>query len=218
LLPLYPQHADSTRTTTVERVQQLMLRGGASARLVVFPPFFDRPDYIAALAGRIRSEIPPDIDQLILSYHGLPERQLTRADPTGAHCLKSEDCCERPSVAHATCYRHQTRVTSHRLASALGLDDARYTIAYQSRLGRTPWITPFTDRVLAEAPSRGWRRIAVACPSFVADNLETLEEIGIRGRELFASAGGERFTLLSCLNDSPSWVATVARWCAEPPR
>jgi protoporphyrin/coproporphyrin ferrochelatase len=215
LLPMYPQHADSSRTTTIERVRSQLRARAPSVRLDVFPPFFDRPDYIDVLARHCRAELPVSFDQLILSYHGLPERQLVRADPTKQHCLARPDCCETASVAHATCYRHQTRVTSRMLTAALGLGSAQWTICYQSRLGRMPWLPPFTDEVLRDAPGRGWKRIAVVCPAFVADNLETLEEMGQRGREIFKAAGGEDFNLISCLNASPEWVETVGHWCVE---
>src|SRR5262249_34744541 len=140
LLPMYPQHADSSRTTTIERVTAQLRTRAPSVRLNVFPPFFDRPDYIDVLAGHCRAELPDDFDQLILSYHGLPTRHLVRADPTKQHCLARTDCCETASIAHATCYRHQTRVTARLLTTALGLDTAQWTISYQSRLGQTPWI------------------------------------------------------------------------------
>jgi ferrochelatase len=213
LVCLYPQHADSTRQTTIEAVGAALPAG---IELEVIPPFFDDPDYLNAQAGVIERNLPETWDHLLLSYHGLPERHLTRADPTGSHCLANADCCEVPSAAHATCYRHQARVTSRRLAEQLGIPSDRWSISYQSRLGRLPWLEPYTDQVLAELPGRGVRHLAVACPAFVADNLETLEEIGIAGRETFLEAGGESFQLIPCLNDDDAWVSTLARWLTGP--
>jgi ferrochelatase len=213
LVCLYPQHADSTRQTTIEAVSAALPDG---VELAVIPPFFDDPDYLNAQAGVIERNLPETWDHLLLSYHGLPERHLTRADPTGSHCLANADCCEVPSVAHATCYRHQARVTSRCLAERLGIPSDRWSISYQSRLGRLPWLEPYTDQVLAELPGRGVRHLAVACPAFVADNLETLEEIGIAGRETFLEAGGESFQLIPCLNDDDVWVSTLARWLTGP--
>jgi ferrochelatase len=214
LLALYPQHADSTRATTIEAVQRA-LPAGIELRIV--PAFHDDAGYLRVQAEQIRCHLPAGWpaagDHLLLSYHGLPERHLTRADPTGSHCLKRADCCEVPSPAHATCYRHQVRSTSRRLAELLGLAPADYSVSYQSRLGRLPWLTPYTDEVLAALPDRGVRRLAVACPAFVADNLETLEEIGIAGRERFLAAGGESFQLIPCLNDAAAWVEVLAGWC-----
>ena len=210
LIALYPQHADSTRATTIEAVRG-QLPSGMS--LTILPPFFEDPDYLAAQASVIRRHLPERWDHLLLSYHGLPERHLIKADPTGNHCLQSPDCCEVPSTAHPTCYRHQVLTTSRRLATLLAVADERYSVSFQSRLGRLPWLAPYTDQVLARLPSEGVRHLAVACPAFVADNLETLEEIGIAGRQTFIEAGGESFTLIPCLNDDPDWVAVLAAWC-----
>lgn len=212
LVPLYPQFADSTCTTTVKRVRAL---AGDAVRVRVLPPFHARDGFVAAQAAVVREHLPERWDHLLLSYHGLPERHLTRADPTGKHCLASADCCEVASPAHATCYRHQCRVTSARLAAALEIDAGRCTVSFQSRLGRLPWLQPYTDQTLAALPARGVRHLVVACPAFVADNLETLEEIGITGRETFLGAGGETFTLIPCLNDRADWAATLAGWCRE---
>jgi len=210
LVALYPHHADSTRTTTVAAVQRALPEG---VGLYALPPFFDWEQYIDAQADIIRRHLPARWDKLLLSYHGLPERHLTSADPTGSHCLKSPDCCSRPSPAHATCYRHQTYRTSTLLAEALGLSDDQYLVTFQSRLGRIPWLRPYTDQTLSELPGQGVAHLVVACPAFVADNLETLEEIGISGREIFTEAGGETFTLVPCLNDDDGWVRALAEWC-----
>lgn len=149
LVPLYPQFADSTCSTTVHAVTGLV-RG--RMKLHVLPPFYARDDYVAALATSVREHLPERWDHLLLSYHGLPERHLTRADPTGKHCLQSPDCCTTPSPAHATCYRHQCLRTTERLTQALGLEPSRYTMSFQSRLGRLPWLTPYTDQTLTELP------------------------------------------------------------------
>lgn len=214
LVPLYPQYADSTCTTTIRAVEKLVEN---RMRLQVLAPFYARPDYIDALASTVREHLPETWDHLLLSYHGLPERHITRADPTGNHCLQSPDCCRSPSPAHATCYRHQCLRTSELLAAALGLDASRYTVSFQSRLGRLPWLQPYTDQILASLPAQGVSRLAVACPAFVADNLETLEEIGLQGRETFLEAGGESYTLIPCLNDRADWITALSAWCREAP-
>ena len=209
LVPLFPQHADSTRTTAIAAVRRHL---PAHMKLDVLPPFHSRKDYIDCQADLIERHLPPRWEHLLLSCHGLPERHITKADPTGAHCLASPDCCERASAAHATCYRHQCYATARALSARLGLDAERVTVSFQSRLGRLPWLRPYTDQVLAEMPGRGVRHLAVYCPSFVADNLETLEEIGIQGRGIFQRAGGESLTLIPCLNASPDWVKALAGW------
>jgi len=217
LFALYPHHADSTRTTAIRFVRNRLARLDGSVGLRIVPPFYDDPAYIAALSGVCRRHLPAAFDLLLFSFHGIPERHVRRADPTGTHCLEAENCCEVRSSAHASCYRHQTRVTARLAARSLGLDEPRWAVSYQSRLGRLPWLTPYTDDVLDSALERGIRRLVVACPAFVADNLETLEEIGIRGRERFLAAGGEDFTLIPCLDDDACWLEVVAGWCLDPP-
>ena len=238
LVPMYPQHAASTRTTTIERVKAL-----TPVRLRVMPPFYARAAFLDGVARLVRATMAPE-DHLVFSYHGLPERHLRKADPTGSHCLASADCCETPSPAHATCYRHQCLETTRALAQRLGIvargspsgssaedptlargapsrspaEGSRYSTCFQSRLGRMPWLRPYTDELLKELPRQGMRSVTVACPAFTADNLETLEEIGIRGRETFMAAGGVSFRLAPCLNDDEEWARGVAAWCTDPPR
>lgn len=221
LIPLYPQHADSTCTTVVEAAHRALKRTWPSQEtnsppvMRVAKPFFDEPRFVAAMRQHLLAHLPPDTDHVLFSFHGLPERHLTKADPTGGHCLARPDCCEVPSPAHATCYRHQCFVTARALADAI---TAPSSVSFQSRLGRLPWLRPYTDEVLPELAVRGVRRLAVFCPAFVADNLETLEEIGIRGRETFLDAGGETLTLVPCLNDSPGFVDAMAHWLDAPER
>ena len=214
LIAAYPHHADSTRTTTIRAAEEAL---GSQQTLKVMPPFYESHDYIAALASSIDVHLKADYDHLLFSYHGLPERHLTKADPTNAHCLQSPDCCEQASEAHRSCYRHQVFATTHAVCDHLGINRDRYSVSFQSRLGRTPWLTPYTDAVLAELPGKGIKKLAVVCPAFVADNLETLEEMGIQGRETFLAAGGETFTLVPCMNDHPEWVKVVANWCINLP-
>jgi ferrochelatase len=212
LIPLYPQYAESTWETTIQAARAAL---GPGLSLTVMAPYFDDPDYLEVQAALIRTHLPQSWDHLLLSYHGLPERHLQKADPTGNHCLQTPDCCETPSQAHRTCYRHQVLVTSRHLAAALGLTGERYSVSFQSRLGRLPWLSPYTDQVLTELPERGVRDLVVACPAFVADNLETLEEIGMAGRDLFLGAGGRSFHLIPCLNSEPGWVSVLAGWAHQ---
>jgi protoporphyrin/coproporphyrin ferrochelatase len=217
LVALYPHHADSTRSTAIKAVRAALRQQGADVELRILPPFFDHPAYIEVLAAHSRQHLPAAFDLLLFSYHGLPERHIAKADPTGSHCLQRPDCCSVPSPAHASCYRHQVLRTSELTANRLGLDAARYSVSFQSRLGRTPWLAPYTDEVLRALPAQGVRKLAVASPAFVADNLETLEEIGIQGRNTFLESGGESFDLVPCLNDDPAWADLLAGWCLDPP-
>lgn len=217
LLPLYPHYAMSTTETSIHEAQRVITAQRLDLSLEPLLNFHDDPNYIAALAAVTAEYLEPD-DHLLFSYHGVPERHLRRTDPTRQHCLSRPDCCELPSPAHDFCYRHQVMTTSRLVAEKLGLPAERWEVSFQSRLGRAKWIEPYTDQVLAALPGRGIRRLAVVCPAFVADNLETLEEIGMQGRETFLEAGGEHFKLIPCLNDRQEWIdALLAMLQSRPP-
>ena len=202
--PLYPQYADSTVKTSLEAVG----RHNPGFELHTLQPFYARDEFILPLAEQITPCLQT-ADHVLFSFHGLPEAHLERSDP-GSHCLANENCCDIPSAAHATCYRHQCFATVSALAQKLTLNEQQYSVSFQSRLGRQPWLQPYTDQLLAQLPDRGIKRLAVACPSFVADNLETLEEMGMQGRQIFMQAGGEHFELVPCLNQQPQWVSGLA--------
>jgi len=213
LLPLYPQYAASSAGSTVARAYEVAGEGWDPVALKVVPPFFHAAGFLDAFAEVARpalGEARPD--HVLFSFHGLPERQVKRsAGGDAAPCRFDDGCCAALSAANATCYRAQSFHTARELAARLGLPPERFSVGFQSRLGRTPWIRPHTDVLLAELPGRGVKHLAVVVPSFVADCLETLEEIGIRGLESFQAAGGERLTLVPSLNAHPAWVAEVVR-------
>jgi ferrochelatase len=171
----------------------------------VVPPFWSAPGFLDTQAELIRSAMG-DAEHVLLSYHGLPERQVMAADPG---CLRSETCCDR---LPAGCYRAQCFATSRELAARL--PGVKLSSAFQSRLGRDKWLGPASDAHVAELAKGGVKRLAVACPSFVADCLETLEEIGLRLKETFLAAGGESFTLVPCVNDAPKFIDALAQ-CVE---
>jgi ferrochelatase len=213
VVPLYPHYAMASTTTVEAAVERELEARGVPYRFVA--PFYDDPGYLDALAARVRGALPDDAQFLLFSYHGIPQRHVRKMDPTGAHCLRSGDCCARSSPAWATCYRHQVLATMNGIAQRLGLSADRYGFAFQSRLGGG-WLEPFTDKELALLPARGVTRLAVVCPSFVADCLETLEEMELRGRETFLAAGGEAFTYIPCLNEEPAWIEALAAVCRKP--
>jgi ferrochelatase len=213
VVPLYPHYAMASTTTVEAAVERALAGKGVPYRFV--PPFYDDPAYLDALAARISRGTPADTQFLLFSYHGIPGRHVRKTDPTGAHCLRSADCCSRPSPAWATCYRHQVIATMHGVAQRLGLGENDYGFAFQSRLGGG-WLEPFTDKELVALPARGLTRLAVVCPSFVADCLETLEEMEMRGRETFLGAGGATFAYIPCLNDDPAWIEALAGLCSKP--
>ncbi len=219
LVPLYPQFADSTVTTVVEEARRVLLARNLKLKMDVLPPFYDQPEYLEALADSARPYLAQGFDHLLLSYHGLPERHLHKSDPTGAHCLRGDDCCQRASGdVLASCYRAQCLRTSSGFARYAGLRDEQWSVSFQSRLGRAKWIEPYTEATLDELAGKGVKKLLVMCPAFVADCIETLEEIGERGREQFREAGGEELVLVPCLNDHPQWVEALVRLCERMPQ
>ena len=214
VIPMFPHYAMSSYETAAERVRRVAAKHAPEMSIRVLPPYFDDSEYIAALVGSAADHLERDFDHLLFSFHGIPERHLRKT--TTKACLRAEDCCAQAGDARATCYRAQCFQTVERFVEAAGLSEDRYSIAFQSRLGREPWLRPYTDAVIPSLARRGVRKLLVICPSFVADCLETLEEIGIRGREAFRAAGGEELRLIPCLNTHPMWISAleniVTRW------
>lgn len=210
LLPLYPHYAMSSYETAVEYAKEQHQKGNYPFKLSIIQPFYDDADYIDALAQSIQPYTEQVYDHILFSYHGVPQRHIRKSDTTGCHCLQVNNCCETASPAHATCYRHQLVVTTRLVAEKLGIPKEKYSISFQSRLGKG-WLEPFTDKRLEEMPGEGIKKLLVACPAFISDCLETIEEIGVEGKETFMHAGGESFTLIPCLNTHPAWVRTIEK-------
>ncbi|PWU15552.1 MAG: ferrochelatase [Verrucomicrobia bacterium] len=282
LIPLFPHYAMSSFETAVARVKEVAATLAPAMRIQVQPPYYDHPDYIQALVASAQPFLGKNYDHLLFSFHGIPERQLRKSDPTGSYCLTTPDCCRvvgartflsaatsesqaavnnpnpesRSSVAAdrnvrapastphqsinpsihpttagdihhpssiiqppasplATCYRAQCFKTVAAFVSAANIPPKKYSVSFQSRLGRTPWLKPYTDYELPRLAAAGCKNILVICPSFVSDCLETLEEIGIRGRATFLEAGGNELTLIPCLNEHPLWIEALARWIQD---
>lgn len=212
VLPLYPHYAMSSVETVVDKIKAELKHLKAQLPLDIFPPFYNHPRYIEALVENTRPWLEDPYDLLVFSYHGLPVRHMRKSDPTGSHCQKVADCCNVPSPAHATCYRAQVFATTQAFVEKAGIPEGKYCVTFQSRLGRTPWLEPFTDIELEKWPQAGFKRVKVMCPAFVSDCLETLEEIAIRGKESFLAAGGEDLQLIPCLNTHPLWIDVVQEW------
>lgn len=208
IFPLYPQYASSSTGTVVEAVLRAVAPLWNVPALRTIPPFFDHPAWLDAMAANAAPRLAEfNPDHVLFSYHGLPERQIRKSESAAGHCLSPDDsCCARVDDRNAFCYRAQSFATTRALARRLGLPDAKTSTAFQSRLGRTPWIRPYTDEVMVTLARQGVRRLAVFSPSFVADCLETLEEIALRAAETFREAGGERLELIPALNAADAWV------------
>jgi ferrochelatase len=211
-IPLYPHYAMSSYETAVEHAKEVHRQRNYRFKIKFTGPFYQNPDYIHAMAENMKPWLQKDFDHLLFSFHGIPERHLIKSDPTHHHCLQTTDCCAVSSVAHETCYRHQCLTTMHLVAKELGLAETKYSFSFQSRLGKQPWLKPYTDFRFQEMPLEGIKKLIVVCPAFVSDCLETLEEIEIRGKESFLGSGGKEFSMIPCLNIHPLWVRTLANW------
>jgi protoporphyrin/coproporphyrin ferrochelatase len=217
-IPLYPHYAESTVGTSIKEAERVIAKHGLKVRLNPLKPFYDNPDYIKALhegASPWLNETEK-FEHILFSYHGLPELHITKEDVTGAHCLKQENCCSTPSPSHEKCYRHQVFRTTECFVTQAGLNESQYTVAFQSRLGRAKWLEPSTEETLVKLAKSGVKNLLVICPAFVTDCLETLEEIEIRGEEIFKESGGVSLKLIPCLNDQASWVNTLQKWVENP--
>ncbi|MCB1051004.1 MAG: ferrochelatase [Acidobacteria bacterium] len=216
VVPLYPQYAASSTGTALELLYRHAAKQWNVPSLSVVAPFYRHPLFIKAWNAVLREELPDPaaFDFYLFSFHGLPERHIRKSDRSG-HCLSFPDCCISGLEKIPYCYRAQCYETAQQMAHGLGLSADQFAVSFQSRLGRTPWLKPYTDKVLAELPGNGARRVAVLSPAFVADCLETIEELGVRGRETFMQAGGTDYHWVPSLNDRPVWAEAVAAMVRE---
>ena len=213
-VPLYPHYAQSTIFTTENKIKEISTSLGGNLKISFIRPFYNEEGYINALTSIIKESLPSDFDHLLFSYHGIPERHVKNTDPSKTHCLKVKDCCNIKADAHQFCYRHQVLETTKLCAKKLNIEKEKWSVSFQSRIG-PGWLKPFTDKVLDELPEKNIKKLAVVCPAFVADNLETLEEINIRAREQFLNNGGIEFTYIPCLNDNNNWVDFLGNYIIQ---
>ena len=193
VLPLYPHYAEATSLTTKLKVKDVKDKLDLDLKLSFLDEFYNEDGYIESLSKQINSHLNDDVDFLLFSYHGIPKRQNVRTNPT---------------------YEEQVKLASKLCAERLDLKDDQWGVAFQSRIG-PGWLQPFTDKVLENLPKNGIKKIAVVCPSFVADNLETLEEINIEARETFIEAGGEKFIFIPCLNNDDNWIDFLVKYVSN---
>ncbi len=216
LFPLYPQHAMASTTTILVLAEELRAKHFPEMKFTNVPAFYNKPDYIQALANSIKKHLEGfDYDHLLFSYHGIPKRHIRKTDVTKSHCTIDGSCCNTPSPAHEFCYRHQCYETTKQVVKLLGIPEGKYSQTFQSRLAGDKWLTPYTDVEVNKMPEKGIKKLAVVTPAFVADCLETLEEIAMEANEQFLHHGGETFMAIPCMNDDEEWCGVVGDWIKE---
>ncbi|HLT52159.1 MAG TPA: ferrochelatase [Arenibacter sp.] len=213
LVPLYPHYAMSSFETVVVKAMEEKEEHFPQMKLTTLPAFYNNPDYIKVLSDSISEGLKDfDYDHILFSYHGIPERHIRKSDPTRFHCKLDDQCCSTNSVAHNTCYRHQCFEMTEKIKRYLNLSNDKVSLSFQSRLLKDPWLKPYTDFEFERLGKEGIKRLAVITPAFVADCLETLEEIAMEGEHQFKSAGGEDYKYIPCLNDKGEWVELMVDW------
>ncbi|WP_067146812.1 ferrochelatase [Pseudotamlana agarivorans] len=213
LFPLYPQFAMATTETITVLAEEIRQAFFPNLKIESVPAFYNKPDYIEVLSNSVKRHLEgKQIDHLLFSYHGVPERHIRKSDVTKSHCKIDGSCCATPSKAHEFCYRHQCLEVTRLVAEKLNLKEGTFSTSFQSRLGFDPWLLPYTDRTIERLGKNGIKNMAIVTPAFVSDCLETLEEIAMEGQEIFHEMGGKEFTTIPCLNDDKPFVDLLSNW------
>lgn len=220
LFSLYPQYAMATTETIEVLADELVKKKFPQLKVTKFPAFYNRPDYIESLANVTQKDLANfDYDHILFSYHGVPERHIKKTDKTGKHksvkIKEGEYCCTPGTPEAEFCYRTHCYETTRQMVEKLGIPEDKYTLTFQSRLGIDKWLQPFTADKVKELAQQGVKKLAVLTPAFVADCIETLEEIEMEAGTDFKANGGEQFKMISCLNDDDQWMDTMANWINE---
>lgn len=206
IIPQFPQYAQSTTYSVYQEIFGYFKNTITLPELVMIQDFYDMPAFIQAQANQLKQALSKQTfepDYYLFSFHGLPEHHVKKMDRLPCDLNRS---CPSVEINNRYCYRAQCYETARLLAKELNLSDSQYQVSFQSRLGRTPWIKPYTDLVLPELRKKGVKNLAIACPAFTIDCLETLEEINIRARQQWQNLGGEGFVVASCVNSNSTWV------------
>lgn len=213
LVPLYPHYAMSSYETVVVKALEVKDAFFPELKITTLPAFYKNTDYIRVLSDSIKEGLKDfEYDHILFSYHGIPERHIRKSDPTKFHCKIDGSCCHTNSVAHHTCYRHQCYKMTELVRTQMNLPEEKVSVSFQSRLPNDPWLKPYTDFEFERFAKEGKKKLAVVTPAFVADCLETLEEIAMEGKHQFMEAGGEMYKHIPCLNDNDAWVSLMAQW------
>lgn len=214
VFPLFPHYASATTGSVHQKVMELVSRYEVIPEINFISDYGTHPTLIDAFCEAASQYCLSEYDHIIMSFHGLPQRQILKADKEGC-CLKSKNCCRTPSSKNARCYSAQCYATARALAASLGVDEETYSVVFQSRLGRDPWLQPYFSERIEQLAHEGKKKVLVFCPSFVCDCLETIYEIGVEYAAEFKKAGGERLDLVQGLNDHPKWIEALAEIIKE---
>lgn len=209
VIPLFPQYASATTGSVIEKVMDEIRSWQTFPEVSFVNQFYDNKLMVDIFAENARKQQPETYDHFLFSYHGLPVRQLLDVDGSGTHNCDRSGCREGIHENNKFCYLAQCYATTRLIVEKLGIAPADHTVCFQSRLGKTPWIQPYTSDVLKEVASRGKKRLLVFSPAFVADCLETIYEIGTEYATDFKALGGEHVQLVESLNDHPLWITAL---------
>ncbi|TDG37932.1 ferrochelatase [Pedobacter changchengzhani] len=210
VIPMFPQYASASTGSVMQLVMELVSKWQTIPPISFVNSFHDNKKMIEIFAENARKHDLKSYDHVLFSFHGLPERQLLKCDHTSNYCLKTADCCKTFNDTNKFCYSAQGHDTARLLAEELGIAKDGYTVCFQSRLGKEPWVQPYTTDVLKKLAGEGKKRLLVFSPAFVADCLETLYEITVEYHEEFRELGGEHVQLVESLNDHPKFIEALA--------
>ncbi len=209
VLPLFPQYASATNGSVIDKVMEIVKQWQVIPSVTYLARFLDHPKFLKAWAEVAREKMEDgSYDAYLFSYHGLPERQILKASCDG-HCQLNSECCAVDTPQNQYCYRAQCFYTTRLLIRELGLPQEKVYTSFQSRLGKDPWVQPYTEDMVKELAQSGKKKVLVFCPAFVSDCLETTIEVGEEYKELFEENGGSQWELVPCLNSHDTWVACV---------
>ncbi len=209
IIPLFPQYASASTGSVIDKVMELMRTWHTFPEISIVNDFYDNGLMIDVFAENALKHDPQTYDHILFSYHGLPVRQLTDVEPSRNHHCEKAGCREQIGEHNRYCYLAQCYATTRKLAQKLGLQPDRYTVCFQSRLGKTPWVQPYTTDVLKIQAAKGAKRLLVFCPAFVSDCLETIYEIGTEYATEFKALGGAHVQLVASLNAHPLWISAL---------
>lgn len=207
IFPLFPQYASASTGSVIEKVISIISKWEVIPEIEFIGSFCNDEDFIESFVECGKKYNHAAYDHILFSFHGLPERQIKKADCSD-YCLK-DNCCSSLNEKNAFCYRAQCYSTARLIAERLNIPEEKYTICFQSRLGKDPWIKPYSDFVIADRAKAGDKKLLIFAPAFVSDCLETLYEIKVEYDALFKKNGGEKVELVESLNDSVRWIRAM---------